>query len=91
MVEMKPGEEGSLQSHQGFDELWILLTSNGEVQVGEQILNPQAYEEIYIPRGTKHRLRNSSSETLRMMEVVWGKVRDDDKVRYEDKYDRGQP
>ncbi len=89
IVEMKPGEEGSLQSHRHFDELWILLTDGALVQVGEEILRPGALEEIYIPRGTKHRLSNRhGTATLRMMEVAYGEVRDEDKVRYDDRYGR---
>jgi mannose-1-phosphate guanylyltransferase/mannose-6-phosphate isomerase len=90
IVEMKPGEEGSLQSHENFDELWIMLTPGAVVQVGDDVLHPEVYEEVFIPRGTKHRLSNrGGAGILRMMEVAYGEVRDDDKVRYEDRYGRG--
>jgi mannose-1-phosphate guanylyltransferase/mannose-6-phosphate isomerase len=85
---MKPGEQGSLQSHQNFDELWIMLTDNAQVQVGDEVLQPKAFDEIYIPRGTKHRLYNRGDQLFRMMEVAYGNVQDEDKVRYEDKYGR---
>jgi mannose-6-phosphate isomerase len=89
LVEMNPGESGSLQTHAHFDELWTLLTDGAEVQVGDQVLHPKAFEEIYIPRGTKHRLSNAhSTQTIRMFEVAYGSVSDEDKVRYEDKYGR---
>ncbi len=89
IVEMEPGEAGSLQSHEHFDELWIMLDDGGVVQVGDEVLRPRAYDEILIRRGTKHRLSNESgTEPLRMLEVVYGEVRDEDKVRYEDKYGR---
>jgi mannose-1-phosphate guanylyltransferase/mannose-6-phosphate isomerase len=86
---MKPGEQGSLQSHQDFDELWIMLTDGGKVQVGDKVIETSAGDEIFIPRGTRHRLSNRSPGQLRMLEVAYGDVRDDDKVRYEDKYGRG--
>ncbi len=88
IVEMKPGEAGSLQSHRNFDELWIMLTDGAEVQVGEVVSHPKALEEIFIPRETKHRLNNPGSEMIRMMEVAYGDVQDADKVRYEDRYGR---
>ncbi len=89
IVEMNAGESGSLQSHQHFDELWVMLTDGGVVEVGDQVRRPRAFEEIFIPRGTKHRLSNEhGSGLLRMFEVAYGEVRDDDKVRYEDKYGR---
>ncbi|NWG14658.1 MAG: mannose-6-phosphate isomerase [Acidobacteria bacterium] len=89
MVEMNAGESGSLQSHEHFDELWVMSTDGGVVQVGNRVLHPRAFEEIFIPRGTKHRLSNEhGSGPLRMFEVAYGEVRDEDKVRYEDRYGR---
>ena len=88
IVEMKPGEEGSLQSHANFDELWIMLTDGGKVQVGDEVAETRAGDEIFIPRGTKHRLSNLGSGPFRMLEVAYGDVQDEDKVRYEDKYGR---
>jgi len=88
-VEMKPGECGSLQMHAGFDELWIFLTDGAEVQIGDEIHNPSAGDEIFIPRRTRHRLSNLRGKyPVRMFEVAFGTVSDDDKVRYEDKYGR---
>ena len=88
IVEMQPGEEGSLQSHEHFDELWIMLTEGAEVRVGEETFHPGALEEVFIPRGTKHRLRNPGNRIFRMLEVAYGDVRDSDKVRYDDRYGR---
>jgi mannose-6-phosphate isomerase len=88
IVEMKPGQAGSLQSHKNFDELWIMLTDGGQVQVANEIRQVRAGDEIFIRRGTKHRLSNPGSDLLRMMEVAYGQVRDEDKVRYEDRYGR---
>ncbi len=88
IVEMKSGEAGSLQSHQNFDELWIMLTDGGQVQVADEVRQVRAGDEIFIPRGTKHRLSNHGGGLLRMMEVAYGEVKDEDKVRYEDRYGR---
>jgi mannose-6-phosphate isomerase len=88
IVEMESGQTGSLQSHENFDELWIILTDGGQVQVADEIRDVRAGDEIFIPRGTKHRLSNNGDGLLRMMEVAYGPVNDEDKVRYEDKYGR---
>jgi mannose-6-phosphate isomerase len=88
IVEMKPGQAGSLQSHENFDELWIMLADGGQVQVANEVRQVHTGDEIYIRRGTKHRLSNQGSGLLRMMEVAYGQVRDEDKVRYEDRYGR---
>lgn len=88
IVEMEAGQTGSLQSHENFDELWIMLTDNGQVQLADEVWQARTGDEIFIPRGTKHRLSNNGNELLRMMEVAYGHVSDEDKVRYEDKYGR---
>jgi mannose-6-phosphate isomerase len=88
IVEMEPGQTGSLQSHENFDELWIMLTDGGQVQVADEVRQVRAGDEIFIPRRTKHRLTNQGDKVLRMMEVAYGQVLDEDKVRYEDKYGR---
>lgn len=89
LVEMRPGQSGSLQVHQHFDELWTLLDDGAEVQVGERVWQPRAGEEIWIPRGVKHRLSNvRGSRPIRMMEVAFGTVSDADKTRLEDPYGR---
>ncbi len=88
VVEMKPGEQGSLQSHENFDEIWIMQTDGGEVQLGDKIFKTKAGDEIYIPRKMKHRLSNIGQNTFKMFEVAYGSVTDEDKVRYEDKYNR---
>jgi mannose-6-phosphate isomerase-like protein (cupin superfamily) len=85
---MEPGQTGSLQTHENFDELWIMLTDGGRVQVADEARQVRAGDEIFIPRGTKHRLSNNGDGLLRMMEVAYGQVLDEDKVRYEDKYGR---
>jgi len=50
-VEMKPGESGSLQSHAHFDEVWTLLDDGAEVQVGERVWRPKAFEEFSLVTG----------------------------------------
>jgi mannose-6-phosphate isomerase-like protein (cupin superfamily) len=59
------------------------------VQVGEQVFHPKALAEVWIPRGTKHRLSNRhGTRPIRMFEVAYGQVNEDDKIRYADAYGR---
>lgn len=88
VVEMKPGETGSLQTHENFDELWVMLTDGATVQVGNEVFKASKGDEFFIHARTKHRLSNFGDNQISMFEVAYGKVSDDDKIRYEDKYDR---
>ncbi|GAB5535561.1 MAG: cupin domain-containing protein [Rubricoccaceae bacterium] len=87
LMEVKPGQRLSLQSHTGRAELWIVLDDGASVEVGDQRLHPSAGDEIWIPANTKHRL-GSTGPTVRVLEVAFGNWQQDDITRYSDDYDR---
>lgn len=87
LMTVNPGMRLSLQSHTGRAELWIVLDAGAEVQVGEEVLNPQAGEEIWIPANTKHRL-SSTGPIVRVLEVAFGNWQQADITRYEDDFQR---
>jgi mannose-1-phosphate guanylyltransferase/mannose-6-phosphate isomerase len=86
---VRPGMRLSLQSHTGRAELWIILDDGCEVQVGDEILHPQANDEVWIPANTKHRL-TSNGLTVRVLEVAFGNWQQADITRYEDDFARPQ-
>ena len=77
----------SLQSHTGRAELWIVLDEGAIVQVNDNILHPQAGDEIWIPANARHRL-GSSGPTVRVLEVAFGNWQQADITRYEDDFQR---
>lgn len=87
LMTVTPGMRLSLQSHTARAELWVVLDDGAEVQVGEEILRPQAGEEIWIPANTKHRLA-SRSGAVRVLEVAFGNWQQADITRYEDDFKR---
>lgn len=87
ILEVDEGQATSLQSHQHRDERWIVLDEGAEVHIGEQVLTPAPGEELFIPRGEKHRLASRRS-TVRILEISLGFFDEDDIVRYEDVYGR---
>jgi mannose-1-phosphate guanylyltransferase/mannose-6-phosphate isomerase len=84
---VQPGQRLSLQSHTGRAELWIVLDAGAAVQVGEDILYPEAGAKIWIPANTQHRL-SSTGPTVRVLEVAFGNWQQDDITRYADDYAR---
>ncbi len=93
---VNPGARLSLQSHVHRSEHWVVVQGTANVQirrvedpdhVGHRIL--YANESCYIPKGNVHRLGNSDSEPLVIIEVQVGDYTgEDDIVRYQDDYAR---
>lgn len=87
LMTVRPGERLSLQSHTARAELWIVLDAGAEVQIGDELLRPEAGAELWIPAGTRHRL-GSSGPPVRVLEVAFGNWQQDDITRYADDYAR---
>jgi mannose-1-phosphate guanylyltransferase / mannose-6-phosphate isomerase len=88
-IEVKPGARLSLQMHNRRSEHWIVVSGVADVVNGERELKLQSNESTYIPIGNKHRLGNSGTVPLVMIEVQCGDyVGEDDIVRFDDQYGR---
>lgn len=88
-ITVMPGGSLSLQMHHHRAEHWIVVEGTAKVQCGEteKIVNPN--ESVYIPKGEKHRLSNSGTVDLQLIEVQSGDyLGEDDIVRFEDVYGR---
>jgi len=83
-----PDQRLSLQSHTGRAELWIVMDDGVLVQVGDEINEYKAGDEIWIPANEKHRLTCKGDKPLRVLEVAFGNWQQDDIKRYEDDYIR---
>lgn len=87
LMTVKPGQRLSLQAHTGRAELWIVLDDGAEVQIGDQSLNPQAGEELWIPANTRHRL-SAADRPVRVLEIAFGNWQQADIMRFADDYTR---
>lgn len=83
-----PGQRLSLQSHTGRAELWIVIDDGAVVQVGHEIHECKAGEEIWIRANEMHRLSCNGSLPVRVLEVAFGNWQQEDIQRYEDDYIR---
>jgi mannose-6-phosphate isomerase-like protein (cupin superfamily) len=88
IITVDPGGTLSLQFHRRRAEFWIALDAGLEVTVGERTWRPAPDEEIYIPRGTNHRLRSIGTLPARIMEIWLGDSDEADIVRLDDAYGR---
>jgi len=84
-----PGGKLSLQSHEHRSEHWLIASGVAEIIIGEKIYNLKENDNIFIPRGSKHRLANLGSDNLIVIEMWFGdKLDENDIKRYEDIYSR---
>ena len=88
IITVAPGGTLSSQYHHKRDELWVVLDPGARVELGGEVVEPGAGEELYIPRGTVHRLSATGDEPVRILEVSFGEFEEGDIVRLDDVYGR---
>jgi mannose-1-phosphate guanylyltransferase/mannose-6-phosphate isomerase len=90
-IHVNPGASLSLQSHQKRAEHWIVVEGTAEVTVNDTVRRVGQNQSVYIPVGAKHRMSNRTDVPMVLIEVQTGTYfGEDDIVRYEDIYARGQ-
>ena len=57
------------------------------MELGEQVVDPEAGEKLFIPRQTVHRL-SAGEGPVRLLEISFGEFDEEDIVRLEDLYGR---
>lgn len=86
---VNPGSNLSLQYHHKRAEHWVVVAGEAEVIVGEEHMKLKENQSVYIPVEAKHRLSNTGSEPLHLIEIQTGSyLGEDDIVRLEDMYGR---
>ncbi len=86
---VEPGHRLSLQSHEKRSECWVVVSGTATVEVQGKKLTVNEGETVTIPQGAKHRLSNTTTSPLEVVEVQYGTYTgEDDIVRYEDDYKR---
>ena len=88
-IQVKPGASLSLQRHQKRAEHWVVVKGTAEVTCGGKTITLTENQSTYIPLGEVHRLRNTSTVPLEIIEVQSGSyLGEDDIERFEDTYGR---
>lgn len=90
-IVVKPGAALSLQSHFHRSEHWIVVSGTAKVTVDADVRLVTENQSVYIPLGAIHRMENPGRVPMVLIEVQTGAyLGEDDIVRYEDVYFRGQ-
>ena len=89
LINVKPGEELSLQMHHHRSEHWVVVKGTAKVEIDSQISVLSENQSTYIPVGSKHRLSNPGKIPLTIIEIQNGAyLGEDDIIRFEDNYGR---
>ena len=89
-LEINPNESISLQKHCYRSENWVVVKGEAKVEINDEISFLKKDESIYVPCGSKHRVSNPGLNPLIIIEVQSGVyLGEDDIIRFEDKYKRG--
>ncbi|WP_343079227.1 mannose-1-phosphate guanylyltransferase/mannose-6-phosphate isomerase [Ostreiculturibacter nitratireducens] len=90
-IVVHPGGSLSLQSHHHRAEHWIVVEGTAQVTVDDAVKLVTENQSVYVPLGAVHRLQNPGKVPLTLIEVQTGSyLGEDDIIRYEDVYARGQ-
>jgi mannose-1-phosphate guanylyltransferase/mannose-6-phosphate isomerase len=90
-IVVKPGAALSLQSHVHRSEHWIVVSGTAKVTVDDKATLLSENQSVYIPLGAVHRMENPGKVPMVLIEVQTGAyLGEDDIIRYEDVYARGQ-
>ncbi|MEI7748555.1 MAG: mannose-1-phosphate guanylyltransferase/mannose-6-phosphate isomerase [Chlorobiaceae bacterium] len=88
-ITVNPGAALSLQKHQHRAEHWIVVRGTALVTLEDKKITLKEDQSTYIPVGAFHRLENTGTTPLELIEVQSGSyLGEDDIVRVDDRYGR---
>lgn len=89
LIRVLPGGKLSLQYHHHRSEHWVVVAGSALVTRDQQQCRIGISEHIHIPLGSTHRVENTGTAELVLIEVQTGNyLGEDDIVRIEDIYGR---
>jgi len=89
IIEVTPGSKLSLQMHHHRSEHWVVLSGEAKVTREEEVITLKTGESVDIPKQAKHRLENTGSQPLSIIEIQNGDyLEEDDIIRFDDIYGR---
>ncbi|MFO8048634.1 MAG: cupin domain-containing protein, partial [Desulfosudaceae bacterium] len=86
---VNPGGKLALQKHAFRAEHWVILAGRARVTKEKDVFMLMANQSVYFPPGTRHRLENTESTPLEVIEIQTGDIiSETDIERLEDVYGR---
>jgi mannose-6-phosphate isomerase-like protein (cupin superfamily) len=79
----------SLQKHQHRAEYWSVTHGKPKITIGKNFFFKKVNDNIFIPKGTVHRIENIYNKPVKIIEAQLGTtLKETDIVRYQDVYGR---
>lgn len=92
IIQVNSGSKLSLQMHNHRSEHWVVLAGEAKITREDEIILLSPGESVDIPKLAKHRLENTGSQPLSIIEIQNGDyLEEDDIIRFEDIYGRIKP
>lgn len=89
LININPGKSISLQRHRYRSEHWVVVKGIANITQDNNCFSLSENESIFIEKNQIHRIKNSLSEILQIIEVQTGEyLGEDDIERINDDYDR---
>lgn len=66
---LPPGHAVTPHLHRDTEEIYYVLDGSGEMTIGEETAHVGPGDAIYIPRGSRHTLRNTGATPMRIVLV----------------------
>ncbi len=63
-VEGEPGSEQAVHSHEGREQVYVIVQGQGAMRVGDEVEEVGPGTLIYVPPGTGHSIKNIGDERL---------------------------
>ena len=63
-VEGEPGSEQNVHSHEGREQVYVIVQGRGAMRVGDEVEEVGPGTLIYVPPGTGHSIKNIGEERL---------------------------
>lgn len=88
ILTVHPGCRLSLQRHAHRDEWWHVLDDGLVPEIDGAELAVGVGDQVWIPRGTTHRIANSGAQPARFLELAYGHFDENDIERLADDFAR---
>ena len=64
---LPPGCAVTPHYHRDIEEIYYLVSGRGLMTVGDEIQEVNAGDAVYVPRGNRHTLQNTGTETIKLI------------------------